>query len=62
MTDDLQDIDLDAARGRGLTIVDQLASSWGVDHDRGLKVVWANIEFPAAEKRVSERSRDPRRR
>jgi hypothetical protein len=46
-----QDIDLDAARGRGLAIVDELASAWGVDHDRGLKVVWANIEFPVVEKR-----------
>lgn len=36
----------DAERGRGLTIMDELATSWGVDH-RGhrLKAVWAAIEI-----------------
>ena len=47
--------DPEASDGRGLAIVDELASAWGVDHDRGLKVVWANIEFPPIERAVRER-------
>lgn len=42
-----QPIDADAPTGRGLAIVEELATAWGVDHDRGSKVVWANIDFPA---------------
>ena len=42
-----RELDPQAANGRGLAIVEELATAWGVDHDRGRKVVWANIEFPA---------------
>ena len=43
----LQELHVDAATGRGLAIVEELATAWGVDRDRGLKVVWASIDFPA---------------
>ena len=42
--------DLDAEGGRGLLIVDRLASSWGVRHaPGGGKVIWCVLELPAAE-------------
>jgi anti-sigma regulatory factor (Ser/Thr protein kinase) len=37
-------IDVAAASGRGLTIVDRMASKWGVDHNRqGGKRVWFEV-------------------
>lgn len=35
-------------RHRGLTIVDQLASSWGVERRAGGKIVWFEIGAPAS--------------
>jgi anti-sigma regulatory factor (Ser/Thr protein kinase) len=43
-------LDPQAATGRGLAIVEELATTWGVDHDRGQKVVWASIDFRPMEK------------
>jgi anti-sigma regulatory factor (Ser/Thr protein kinase) len=43
-------LDPGASSGRGLAIVEELATTWGVDHDRGLKVVWASIDFSPPEK------------
>ena len=45
-----RELDPDAPSGRGLAIVEELATTWGVDRDRGQKVVWASIDFPPAQK------------
>jgi anti-sigma regulatory factor (Ser/Thr protein kinase) len=37
----------DAATGRGLALVDQLATAWGVDESSRGKEVWAEIAFAA---------------
>jgi two-component sensor histidine kinase len=50
---ELQDIAVDALRGRGLAIVDELATTWGVEEQHGKKVVWAALEFPVAAEVVS---------
>jgi anti-sigma regulatory factor (Ser/Thr protein kinase) len=39
----LQRYDTDAVTGRGLALVDQLASSWGVDTTGSGKVVWCEV-------------------
>ena len=52
-----RDLDPEALAGRGLAIVEELATAWGVDHDRGLKVVWANVEFAATPDRKPIRGR-----
>lgn len=36
-----------ATSGRGMTIVDQLAKNWGVDHLPGGKRVWFEVPFSA---------------
>ena len=36
----------DASTGRGIALVDQLASSWGVDRSGRGKEVWCQIDFP----------------
>ena len=36
----------DALRGRGLTIVEAIASHWGVDPHHGGKTVWAELLVP----------------
>ncbi len=38
----------DAATGRGIALVDQLASAWGVDRCEEGKEVWCQIDFPVA--------------
>ena len=38
----------EAATGRGIALVEQLASEWGVDHADGGKEVWCRIDFDAA--------------
>jgi anti-sigma regulatory factor (Ser/Thr protein kinase) len=35
----------DAATGRGLALVDELATAWGVEHSANGKEVWCEIEF-----------------
>jgi len=42
----LQAASLESVGGRGLAIVDELATAWGVEHQRGMKVVWAEIDYP----------------
>jgi anti-sigma regulatory factor (Ser/Thr protein kinase) len=37
-----------AATGRGIALVEQLASAWGVDHSEQGKEVWCRIDFSAA--------------
>ena len=37
---------VDAATGRGLALVEQLASAWGVIHEHEGKEVWCQIDFP----------------
>jgi anti-sigma regulatory factor (Ser/Thr protein kinase) len=39
----LQRFDTDAVTGRGLALVEQLASSWGVDPTPSGKVVWCEV-------------------
>ncbi|HEX5587799.1 MAG TPA: ATP-binding protein [Acidimicrobiia bacterium] len=51
----LQDPAVDAVAGRGLAIVDELATAWGVEEQHGKKVVWAALEFPATAGAVSGR-------
>jgi anti-sigma regulatory factor (Ser/Thr protein kinase) len=51
----LQSNSLDAVGGRGLAIVDELASAWGVEHQRGMKVVWAELDYPAPANAVRRR-------
>ena len=41
----LQRYDADAVTGRGLALVDQLASSWGVDTTPSGKVVWCDVRI-----------------
>ena len=43
-----QEPDLDAVNGRGLAIVDELSTSWGVENVQGSKVVWCELEFTPA--------------
>ena len=50
-----KELDPHSSSGRGLAIVDELATTWGVDHDHGRKVVWAKIDFPLPEKGLSAR-------
>jgi anti-sigma regulatory factor (Ser/Thr protein kinase) len=38
----------DAATGRGIALVEQLASAWGVDRCSEGKEVWCQIDFPVA--------------
>ena len=38
----------EAATGRGIALVEQLASEWGVDRADGGKEVWCRIDFDAA--------------
>lgn len=42
----LRDHGTDASTGRGIALVDELASSWGVDRSRRGKEVWCEIDFP----------------
>jgi len=51
----LQDNAVDALGGRGLAIVDELATEWGVEEQHGKKVVWAALVFPAPAGAVSGR-------
>ena len=51
----LQSNSLDAVGGRGLAIVDELAAAWGVEHQRGMKVVWAELDYPAPANAVRRR-------
>ncbi len=44
---ELQPLDLRAASGRGLQIVDRLASRWGADHTAKGKVVWFELDLRA---------------
>jgi anti-sigma regulatory factor (Ser/Thr protein kinase) len=44
----------DAATGRGLALVDQLATAWGVDPSAHGKEVWAEIDFAAVSADGSE--------
>jgi anti-sigma regulatory factor (Ser/Thr protein kinase) len=39
----VQQYDADAVTGRGLALVEQLASSWGVDTTPAGKVVWCEV-------------------
>jgi anti-sigma regulatory factor (Ser/Thr protein kinase) len=39
---------VDAATGRGIALVEQLASAWGVDRSEDGKEVWCQIDFPVA--------------
>ena len=45
-TPEVRPADLDAATGRGMLIVDRLASTWGVEVATGGKTVW--FELPLA--------------
>jgi anti-sigma regulatory factor (Ser/Thr protein kinase) len=38
----------DAATGRGIALVDELATSWGVERSPHGKAVWCEIDFPVA--------------
>ena len=38
----------EAATGRGIALVEQLASEWGVDHSEQGKEVWCRIDFSIA--------------
>ena len=38
----------EAATGRGIALVEQLASAWGVDQSTRAKEVWCRIDFPIA--------------
>jgi anti-sigma regulatory factor (Ser/Thr protein kinase) len=51
----LQQTNLDAVGGRGLAIVDELATTWGVEHQRGMKVVWAELDYPVPAEAVRRR-------
>lgn len=42
---EMQPLDLRAASGRGLQIVDRLASRWGADHTARGKVVWFELDL-----------------
>jgi anti-sigma regulatory factor (Ser/Thr protein kinase) len=44
----------DAATGRGLALVDQLATAWGVEPSARGKEVWVEIEFAAVSADGSE--------
>jgi anti-sigma regulatory factor (Ser/Thr protein kinase) len=44
---------VDAATGRGIALVEQLASAWGVDRSEDGKEVWCQIDFPVAADRKS---------
>ena len=47
---DLQSPGLSAFRGRGLHIVNALATEWGIDHlEDGCKAVWAELANPSEE-------------
>jgi len=46
---------VDAVGGRGLAIVDELATAWGVDQQRGMKVVWAELDYVVPAKSVRRR-------
>jgi anti-sigma regulatory factor (Ser/Thr protein kinase) len=37
---------MEAATGRGIALVEQLASAWGVDRCEDGKEVWCRIDFP----------------
>jgi anti-sigma regulatory factor (Ser/Thr protein kinase) len=52
---ELQTAEPDAVGGRGLAIVDELATAWGVERRKDTKVVWASLEFPESRETVSER-------
>jgi two-component sensor histidine kinase len=39
----------DASTGRGILLVEQLASSWGVERNASGKAVWCQIDFPPTE-------------
>ena len=39
---------VEAATGRGIALVEQLASAWGVDRSEEGKEVWCRIDFPVA--------------
>jgi anti-sigma regulatory factor (Ser/Thr protein kinase) len=39
----------DASTGRGIVLVDELATSWGVERSPHGKEVWCEIDFPATE-------------
>jgi anti-sigma regulatory factor (Ser/Thr protein kinase) len=41
----LQRYDADAVTGRGLALVDELASSWGVDTTPWGKIVWCEVSI-----------------
>lgn len=43
------DVDADATSGRGLLLVDALASRWGVQSDGLGKWVWAELDLPGAQ-------------
>lgn len=45
----------DAATGRGLALVDELAAAWGVEHSADGKEVWCEIEFEDSSARKSKR-------
>jgi anti-sigma regulatory factor (Ser/Thr protein kinase) len=46
---ELRATEIDAPGGRGLTIIDEVASAWGVELQQGHKTVWAEIDYePAA--------------
>ena len=45
-TPERQDIAPDAINGRGIAIVEELATSWGVERRQGKKVVWAILDYP----------------
>jgi anti-sigma regulatory factor (Ser/Thr protein kinase) len=38
----------DDTSGRGLALVEMLATAWGVDHVLGGKLVWCDVAFPGA--------------
>jgi anti-sigma regulatory factor (Ser/Thr protein kinase) len=38
----------DAATGRGIALVEQLATAWGVNRSEEGKEVWCQIDFPVA--------------
>jgi anti-sigma regulatory factor (Ser/Thr protein kinase) len=52
---ELRDLEADALDGRGLAIVNELATAWGVEEQHGKKVVWAALEFAAPAEVVSGR-------
>ena len=44
---------VDAATGRGIALVEKLASAWGVDRSERGKEVWCQIDFPAPDPNTS---------